>query len=327
MRRWWQRYVAFWAEREAPDSLALLRITFAAALAANVVEQLVFGNVLELYAVPAEGGIFPARPAGATLSLFRLFPPTALAVHLLVVVQLLAALFLMAGLYSRLAALVCFVVQLTLYERQDLFAFGGDNIFRVFLYLMVLSPAGAAWGLDARWRGKGRPDVPRWPRRLFVFQLTVVYVATGLMKIGSTWSVMGGWSALYLALNLPGIARWPGDWAAWVFPLTQLGTFVSKWWEVTFFLVPLNMYLRRADPGTRRGFVRRLLARWDLRVPYLALGVVFHVCLTVLMDLGLFSVAMLSLYPCLLHPHEARRLLAWASGAARREPAGTPPAG
>src|SRR5262249_25513652 len=162
----------------------------------------------------------------------------------------------------------CFMVQVTLYDRMPWFAFGGDNVFRVFLYLTVLAPCGAAWSLDARWRGKGRADVPRWPRRLFIAQLTIVYVATGIMKAGSPWSVMDGWSALYLALNLPGIARWPGDWAAWVYPLTQVGTFVSKWWEITFFLVPLNLFLRRRPNSSapRRGRLRRLLARWDLRL-------------------------------------------------------------
>ena len=312
MRGWWRRYASFWGEREAPDSLALLRITFALALVANLLEQLLAGNLLTLYARPGAGGAFPVEQPDAPLSLFRLpfFPPSAFNVCLLVGVQLAAAVLLLVGLFTRLAALVCFVIQVTLYERLGLFAFGGDNVFRVFLYLAVLAPCGAAWSLDARWRGQGRADVPCWPRRLFIAQLTIVYVDTGLMKIGSTWSIMGSWSALYLALNLPGIARWPGDWAAWVFPLTQVGTFVAKWWEITFFLVPLSLYLRRSRPA-QRGPIRRLLARWDLRLGYLVIGVVMHSCLTVLLDLGLFSPVMLSLYPCLFHPHESRRLLEW----------------
>jgi hypothetical protein len=311
MRRCWQRYAAFWGEREAPDSLALLRITFGIALIANLLEQLLAGNVREFYALPEQGGIFPFQRPESGLSLFRLpfLRPTALVVFLLVWGQMLAAVLLLVGLWTRLAALVCFVLQVTLYDRMDLFAFGGDNIFRVFLYLMVLSPAGAAWSLDARWRGKGRSEVPRWPRRLFLFQLTVVYVSTGLYKIGSTWSVLGGWRSLYLALNLPGIARWPGNWAAWVYPLTQVGTFISKWWEITFFLVPINLFLRRYPNKPGRGRLRRLLARWDLRLLYVPLGVILHLSLTVLLDLGVFSVAMVSLYPCLFHPHESRRLL------------------
>jgi hypothetical protein len=319
------RYVDFWSEREAPDSLALLRITFSLALLANLVEQLAAGVVLELYASPLSGGIFQARP-DAPLSLFRIFPglsATPAVVWSLFVGQFLAGLLLLAGCFTRLAALLCFLIQVTLYDQMPLFVFGGDNVFRVFLFLMVLAPGGAAWSIDALWRG--RADVPRWPRRLFIFQLTVVYVATGVMKLGSSWTFMDGWSAVYLSLNLPGIARWQGDWAAWVYPLTQVGTFVTRWWEMTFFLVPLNLFLRRrqGEQAPKRGRLRRLLARRDLRVPYIAVGVVVHVSLTVLFDLGLFSVAMLSLYPCLLRPEESRRLLTWFAtrfGCTRGEP-------
>lgn len=314
MIRAWHRYVAFWNEREAPHALALLRITFATALIANLLEQLLAGMVTELYLPPAQGGVFPNHPPGwaAPLALGNVLPLTPAVVWGLVIAQLLAAGLLLVGLYSRLAAIVGLVLQITLCERMPIWFFGGDQVFRVFLYLMVLAPSGAAWSLDARWRTKRQDTVPCWPRRLFVFQLTVAYVATGLFKLGSTWSFMGNWSALYLAVNLPGLARWPGDWAAWVFPLMQLGTFVAKWWEVTFFVVPLNMWLRRRKhEGARLGPVRRLLARCDLRRAYIAVGLVFHVSLTGLFDLGVFSVAMLSLYPCLLRPDEARRILGW----------------
>lgn len=307
----WSRYVDFWNEREGPESLALLRITFAAALVGNLLEQVFAGMVSQLYALPEDGGVFPFIAPGryAPLSLFNLLTPTPFIVWSLVVGQILFSILLMLGLWSRMSSLFCFLIQITLTERMSIWAFGGDRVFSVFLYLMVLSPSGAAWSLDARWRGRRKKDVPCWPRRLFIFQLTVVYVCTGLMKAGSTWSFMGDWSALYLALNLPGIARWPGDWAAWVYPLTQVGTFVAKWWEITFFLVPLSMRQhRRKEEGKKLAPLQRLLARWDLRKPYLFLGLVFHVSLTVLMDLGFFSVVMLSLYPCLLKPEESRFL-------------------
>jgi hypothetical protein len=310
----WSRYVEFWNEREAPHSLALLRITFAAALVANLLEQLASGMVLELYATPESGGVFAVGRAGrsAPLSLFNWLTPTPGVVWVVFFGQMFAAALLLVGLYSRLAAAACFVLQMTLMERMSIWSFGGDLVFRVFLYLMVLAPCGAAWSLDARWRGKGQHTVPCWPRRLFVFQLTVVYVTTGVMKLGSTWSFWGGWGALYLSLNLPGIARWRGDWAAWVYPLTQVGTFVAKWWEVTFFVAPLNLWLRRRQAeGARLGPVRRLLARCDLRLGYLVVGLAFHVSLTILFDLGLFSATMVSLYPCLLRPDEARRLGEW----------------
>jgi hypothetical protein len=324
----WRRYVAFWNEREGPESLALVRITFAAALIGNLLEQLLAGIVLELYAQPERGGIFPLEYPDTPLSLFRWLTPTPLVVWVLFWGQLLAAILLMVGLFTRPAALVCFVIQITLTQRMRIWAFGGDFVFCVFLYLMVLAPCGAAWGLDARRRGQARADVPCWPRRLMIFQLTIIYVTTGLMKIGSTWSFMESWSALYLALNLPGIARWQGDWAAWVYPLTQVGTFVSKWWEITFFMVALNMRLRRrVAEGKKYGPLRRVLARWDLRVPYIVLGLLFHISLTILLDLGFFSVVMVCLYPCLFQPNEARRVLEWCAGRLfRRAPSGSTPA-
>ena len=87
----WRRHVAFWNEREGPEALALLRITFAAALAANLLEQIFAGVLFELYALPGEGGIFPFDPPHPPLSLFHLVEPTATVVVLLVVGQLVAA--------------------------------------------------------------------------------------------------------------------------------------------------------------------------------------------------------------------------------------------
>ncbi len=314
MVRCWQRYVAFWSERERPDAYALVRITFGIALVLNLLEQLLSGDILEFYALPSEGGIFPFQRPGSPLSLFRLFAPTALHVRVLVYAHLAAAVLFTLGCATRLVALVNFFCQVTLSERMPLFAFGGDNVFRVYCFLMVLAPCGAAWSLDAwfrrRWQGKVTRSVPSWPRRLMMLQLALIYTSTGLMKCGSSWSFMDGWSALYLAVNLPGLARWPGDWAAWVYPLTQGGTFVAKWWEITFVLVPFNVFLRRRDdPARPIGWVRRWFTRWDLRGPYLLLGLVFHLSLIVLFDLGLFSPVMLSIYPSYFHPEEAQRWL------------------
>ncbi|MEW5849889.1 MAG: HTTM domain-containing protein [Myxococcota bacterium] len=312
----WARWVAFWNEREAPDALALLRITFGLALVANVLEQLIFGNVLEYYAEIGHGGIFTFAYNRNPYTLFRVVPLTAGWVYTLVCAQLVAAVCLTLGLYTRVASVLCLVLQMTFYDRMVMFRFDGDNVFRVCLYLMALAPAGAAWSLDARWRGKGQQDIPRWPRRLFMAQLAVIYTRTGVVKLGSSWSIMDGWSAVYLALNLPGIARWPGDWAAVIYPLTQLATFVVSWWEVLFFLLPINVYLRR-DPS-RGGRLRQLLARHDWRPLFLLIGVGMHLGITILMDIGLFGTVMMSLYVCYLHPHEARRVLELVAGLTRR---------
>jgi Vitamin K-dependent gamma-carboxylase len=302
----WARYVAFWSEREAPDSLALLRITFGLALVANVVQPMLNGSLIELFAAPSSGGIFPIS-IRATLSVFHLISPSAGVVWALAVVFALASLTLAAGLFTRAAAIACLLLDIAFADRLQYFFFGSDSVYRVFCYLMVLAPAGAAWSLDAALRGKGAADVPRWPRRLFIAQLTILYVRTGIVKLGSSWSFTDGYSALYYALNLPSYARWPGAWAASIYPLTQVATVISKYFEITFFVVPLSLYLgRRADRG---GALRRLIAHPYVRFGYLATGIFMHLALLVVMKLGMFSIVMIALYPCLLEPEEAARIL------------------
>ncbi|HEY6559733.1 MAG TPA: HTTM domain-containing protein [Polyangiaceae bacterium] len=309
----WQRYVAFWNEKESPDALALLRITLGLAFAGNILEQMIRGDVIEFYAEIAHGGIFGFQYNTSLYSLFHYVPTSRGWVWGVVLAQLLASLTFTVGLFTRLSAIALFVTQMTLFDRMTLFRFGADEVYRVASYLMVLAPMGASFSLDAAWRGKGRAEVGKWARRLFMAQLAIIYVRTGVVKLGSTWSIMGDWAAVYLSVNLPGIARWPGDWAAsrLVYPMTQLGTFVFSWWEFTFFLLPINQFLRRkpAQKRARKQFVRRALARFDLRPLYLGLGMCMHLGIFISMDIGLFAIVMWSLYPAYILPQEARRAL------------------
>ncbi len=311
---WWTRYVAFWNEREAPDALALVRMTFGLALFANVVQPMLDGSLVELFAAPTSGGIFPLA-LRARLSLFHLFPATAAVVWVLAVIFALASLSLAAGLFTRVSAIVCLALEITFADRLQQFFFGADSVYRVFCYLMVLAPAGAAWSLDATLRNKAKTLVPKWPRRLFIAQLAILYVRTGIVKLGTSWSFTDGYSALYYALNLPSYARWPGGWAASVYPFTQIATVVSKYFEITFALVPLSLYLGRHRE--RGGVVRAVLGHPWVRYGYIAMGLSMHLALLVVMKLGMFSIVMIALYPALLEPEEAARVLAWF---ARRVP-------
>src|SRR3954452_24821678 len=100
LARLWKRYVDFWNEREGPESLALVRITFALALIANLLEQLFAGMLLELYVPPGQGGIFPVERPTAPLSLLNLLKiePTPAVVYALFGIQFAAALCLLLGL-------------------------------------------------------------------------------------------------------------------------------------------------------------------------------------------------------------------------------------
>ena len=299
----WQRYVAFWNEQESPQSLALCRITFGLAVVFNGLEQLLNSNPLELYADPAYGGIFSYQPQGF-FSLFQWLPSTAVVVYVLLGLYVMGGVLLTIGLFSRAAALLCLVLQMSLNARFWMYRFDGDIVYQVFLYLFVLAPAGAYASMDARWRGRGRASIPAWPRRLIMAQLMFIYVRTGIVKMGSTWSLTDGYSALYYALNLPGLARWPGTWLLPIYPMSQLATFIAKGWEITFFMVPLSLYFqRRITPNP----LRRLISWHHWRTLYLLIGCIMHCSLVVLMNLGMFPFVMMSLYPSYLRPEEAAR--------------------
>jgi hypothetical protein len=317
----WRRYIAFWNEQEAPDALGLLRITFGLAVIGNVLEIMIFGDVVEMFADIPHGGIFAFERDRWHYSLFQYLPPTRGWVWTLAIAQLAAAVTLTLGLFSNLSAFVVLAVHLSFLDRIPLFRFSSDDVYSVGLYLMLVTPIGAAFSLDAAWRGKGRAQIGKWARRLFMAQLAIIYSRTGLVKLGSSWSFMDDWSAIYLSLNLPGVCRWKGDWAAWIYPLTQASTFVFSWWEFTFFVLPLNQYLRRRP---RKNVFAWLLSRYDLRPVYQGLGVCMHLGILIAMDLGMFSPVMWSLYPAYLMPHEARasvrKLLGWVRPGGQTSP-------
>lgn len=312
----WQRYVDFWNESESPHALALCRITFGLALVSNAVEQLLHSSALELYAEPSQGGIF-AGVAQTSYSLFRLIPSTPEVIYACLIAYLLSSILFMTGLFTRPSAFLCLILQMSLNDRIWMYRFDADIVFQVYCYLFVLAPAGACMSLDAHWRGKARAQIPAWPRRLLIAQLTFIYVRTGIVKMGSTWSFSDGYSALYYALNLPGLARWSGDWVVPFYPLSQLATFVAKWWEITFFMVPLSLFLQRgrsresSEAGLpfKASKTRRFLA-WDgWRWGYLAVGAIMHASLVVVMNLGLFPFVMVSVYPSCFKPAETELLL------------------
>jgi predicted secreted protein len=94
---------------------------------------------------------------------------------------------------------------------------------------------------------------------MMMLQLTIIYVATGLLKSGETW-----WSgsALYYALNLDHFYRIPATGFVTLLHhvgLAQLSTHVVHWWEMLFFLAPAGLALQRLER-------ERALGTWP-RVP------------------------------------------------------------
>jgi uncharacterized membrane protein YphA (DoxX/SURF4 family) len=179
------------------------------------------------------------------------------------------------GLWTRLAAVMTWVLALQLYNYNPIYYTGGDTVMRVMLFTGMFIDWGQAYSVDA-WRRRrkailsGATQLPApkriaaWPIRLMMIQLACIYCATGLLKSGPTWA---NGSALYYALNLDHFYRWPMHLVyAWAHKLyiTRTMTVVVHWWEVMFPLVFVGEILRGFDNDKQAGIWQGPVPRWTL---------------------------------------------------------------
>jgi hypothetical protein len=241
---------------------------------------------------------------------------------------LASAALLAVGLWGRLSALVALQSYIALTQLNHEAGGGDDLLLYNALWLLVLARSTATLSLSCRLR-TGRwvsPEpVPAWPRYLAIYQLVLVYWATGMQKVGAGWVPGGDLSALYYILQQPSWVRWDLSWLAWVYPLTQLATLVTWLFEVGSPLLLLALWYR--NTRERPGRLRALFNRLNFRRLFVTVGVGLHVSLLVLMNVEPFSWATLAYYVCLFRPEEwealGRRLRGRGSPAPAEARAGT----
>jgi hypothetical protein len=103
------------------------------------------------------------------------------------------------------------------------------------------------------------------------------------------------------------------------FPVTQLMTFLTVYWEMSAPLLLLFFYYRYTPE--RSGRLRSLCLRYDPRAWFLAFGVLLHTGIALTMEVGPFSYVTLAFYLCCLHPDELVGMAARLTKAAgRRRP-------
>ncbi len=321
--RLWEGFVARLEHREPATSLALFRIAMGVAVLATLGPVLSADLVVPLWVDQAEGGFRPLQARHPLVEL--LGGPTLATARLLVGAGLLAGTLLVLGLGGRLPALLALASMMAIFSLSPGTGGGHDRLHTNGLWLLVLAPSTATLSLDARLFSAPRRwcsdrAVPAWARYLAVVQLVAVYCATGLQKVGPEWFPWGGGSALYYALQNPIWARFPHAWVAEPVPyaLSVLGTTTAWWWEVLAPVWLLCFWFRatRERPGRLRAWALRV----DLRALWAAYGLLMHLTLALLMNLGPFSLVTVGFYACLFHPDEwaaagrrARALLGRAS--------------
>jgi HTTM domain len=287
MRRALAAWDRFWFGIQSTATLGVVRIAFGVVLLAWAVAL-----APDLLSFLGPEGILPRAPdygtAGqrGTWSLLGSAPGGA-AVTAFYAVFAAAAVCLLVGFRTRLAALAVFCGLVSISRRNPFVLNSGDLLLRVTSFYLLLSPAGSALSVD-RWRKARRegvdfwqsPERAMWPVRLMQLQLSVVYLSTLWAKMGgTTWS---DGSAVGYALRIGFLDRLPvPDLVTRSLLLSNVLTYVVLAAELALGILVWN---RRLRP-------------WVL-----LLGVAFHLAIDYALRVGFFSYAMLVLYVAFVPP-------------------------
>lgn len=216
------------------------------------------------------------------------------AVVIVYVLMLIACIAMIAGIYPRFMTIVATLLLFSFHERNPLSLGGGDTVLRNVGFLLMLAPCGKAfsrkrWRIQwERWRSKlpllAPAQMAAWPQRLIVWQLIVIYITTAWDKVlGDMW--LNG-TAVGSALLHMHFARFPMEWMFLIAQGSPIFTYGTLIFEFSWLLLLLpNAILRHV--GLSNGGVKRGL---------LLAGVLFHGGIFILMDVGSFSPAMMTLF-------------------------------
>jgi hypothetical protein len=270
----WRHY---WFTPIPPHVYALLRVLFGAL---GSVYLLIVSDLDAFWTL--EGLV----PGGETefKSFFRAAGSEAVGPRLLYFASLASFACMTIGLKTWATVPMSLVAALLQVSWNSLPLSGAHVVIKGVLFCLIWADCGSVWSLDAwidRRRGRGQPPrlYPIAPLRLIRFQIGLIYLSAGLWKLYSPLWRDG--SALYYVLNNNLFHRFPYSLSSeWVGPLTLL-TYATLVWELGF--APAMFH-----PISRRVF--------------LVIGIFMHVGMAAVLELGLFSYAMLCSYVAFLDP-------------------------
>lgn len=290
-------WVRFWHYPLRAERLALMRILLGLALLTDQLFQLLpnFADLFSDTGVAPEGLFdeYQMRKWRWTMIFFNsgdlrvLYPCFA--------IWVLATLLFTVGWRSRTMNVLVWFMTMCFVHRNPNILNGGDDAMQMGLFLLLLGPTGYALSVDswlARKAGKPMPmHTPAWPVRLIQIQLCMIYVSTGLAKLitplfddDGKFELAGTWwdgTSVHYVLNYVTMSRW--SYAQLPIPpwMTAILTYSSVWWEVFF-------------PAL-------VLSSWT-RAPALIFGILFHIGIYLMIEVGWFSFYMLTFYgvwvPC-----------------------------
>lgn len=307
MRSRWRFWVELFDGREAGTSLALFRVALGLVILYSLLSIAGAGLVEALWTSVEHGGM---RRVGGNWLVQWFGGPTPSVVWAFWSIALVANLAFVAGLggpvMGRLGTFILLQVYNGLATINPLASGSYDALISNALWLMVFADATATLSVHAR-RTTGRwttdQQVCAWPRYVLIVQILVMYTMTGLQKSAHIWTPSGGYEALYWVMQDLGWTRYDlGEIAAWTTPLLRVGTAITWHWEQFSILLLLWFYFRCT--AERPGRLRHWVLRRDWRLGWAIVGILLHVNILIVMNVGPFSWVSMGYYVLMWTPEE-----------------------
>lgn len=229
------------------------------------------------------------------INIFKWLSPTELSAWFVLLTYILTSIGVMIGFKTRISTIICFILMVSLQNRNYAILNSGDTIMRCMLFLMMFAPTQVKYSVDAYLREKdGIPyntNIPILTLRLMQLQFSLVYLATTLFKLkGYDW-VDG--TAVYYTSRLVNFQRVV---LPFIFDFPSFVKFAT--WSALFIEFAM---------GT-------LVWVKELRIWVLLAGILLHLGIEVSMSIGFFEWVMIAGYMLFLEPKEIQ----WFSTRFRR---------
>lgn len=288
MKKPWLAWVHFTSEQGDVRVLGWTQFALCALMAFDLSILWINDIVPTLYLTLPAGGI--ARGTAAPYVLDNLFP-TSEAGPAAYVVTTIAYACAAIGIWPRITSLLAITLHAQLAYLVPEADVAIDRVIRAVLLILLFSDAH-----QSRFPGWRGPVIGnRWPIDLIRLQLVLVYMGPGVAKCinDAGWWSYSDHNPLVTIVGDPISGRLDGETAlAFAVPLFLLG--------VGSVLLELSAFL--------------LLTRW--RAAWASFGLLLHVGIALTMNIGIFSYAMLALYPLIFHGtgvwDRAGRVVRWA---------------
>jgi uncharacterized membrane protein YphA (DoxX/SURF4 family) len=218
------------------------------------------------------------------INLFQWLTPTEDSSRLVLTAYLLSSVFVLVGYKTRISTIVCFLLLVSLQNRNYAILNSGDTILRCLLFPMIFAPAHVLYSVDSLLKTRTRPysrEVFLVTIRLLQLQFSIVYLATTLFKLkGYDW-VDG--TAVYYTSRLENFQRI-------VLPVVFDYPLLVK--SATWFALFVEFAM-----GT-------LVWVKELRPWVLLSGLLLHLGIELTMSIGFFEWIMVGTYLLFLTPRE-----------------------